>query len=226
MGYIINNYAEGLGCDSRCVENNRIASVVLLGTAAVLLHIVPLLLKDVATMLEDSEDFSHGQAYYMLDMFAILVRIDTTYTIVVTMAETTAYCGLTDESLGWAFFVIFTVIGIAGLIVTSIYAAYKMKHKHSMESKSALVIVMVLAVIFLSISLPLYIIADNQQPLDCAWGCDFHADNATLTATSSVFECNFKGNSVTRLAFMLVTGLLVLSSLGTLAIDWKIEGVI
>ena len=81
MHYITQRYGKKLGCSDRCIENNRIAAVVLLGSAIIVLHILPLLLKDIATLVKDNHEYKRGGWYYALDMIAILVRIDTVFTI-------------------------------------------------------------------------------------------------------------------------------------------------
>ena len=76
----------------------------------------------------------------------------------------------------------------------------------------------------LSISLPLYILSDNEQPLDCAWGCDSFVDNTTtIIAADSGINCNVKANSGMRLGLMIVTGLFVVLSGILLRCDKKIE---
>lgn len=227
IGYILQRYGEVLGCGDQCVENNRIAAVVLLGSAIIILQIIPPLLKDIAVMVKDVYQYKHGGWYQALDMLALLVRIDSIFTIIAVMTQTTAYCGLTDRSLGWSFFVICCIAGIAGLIISSMYAAYKVDKEHSVRSLPAMSATLVLVVILLSISLSLYILADNQQPLDCVWGCDSYTDNTTVAvATGTGIECNMKANSGTRLGFMTVTGALVLLSLALLGFDWRVEHVV
>ena len=233
IGYITQRYGEALGCGDRCIENNRIAAVVLLGSAIIILHIFPPILKDMAALVKEvKEDYKYdrGGWYYTLDMIAILVRIDTVFTIVAIMAQTDNYCSLTDMSLGWSFFAICTIIGIAAIIVSGIYAVYKIIDKakdNTVKHWQTMSGIMITVVILLSISLPLYILSDNEQPIDCVWGCDSYADNTTtIIATDSGINCNMKANSGMRLGLMLVTGLLVLLSGILLGSDLKIEGVV
>ena len=53
------------------------------------------------------------------------------------MAQTGNYCSLTDVSLGWSFFAICTIIGIAAIIVSSIYAVYKIDDIKSIKKLPA-----------------------------------------------------------------------------------------
>lgn len=228
IGYILQRYGDELGCGDKCIENNRIAAVVLLGSALILLHIMPPLLKDLATLVTEDSEEQIGGWYYALDMIAMLVRIDTVFTVIAIMAQTTEFCSLTDRSLGWSFFVICTIIGVAAIIISSIYAAYKIDQKKSVENAPAMSGIMISAVILLSISLPLYILSDNQQPIDCVWGCDSYAtDNTTMIVAADMgISCNMNANSGMRLGFMSLTGILVLVSLGLLGCDWRIEHVV
>ena len=208
IGYISQRYGEALGCGDRCIENNRIAAVVMLGSAIIVLHF--------SSRFPTSKD-DLGWWYYTLGMIAVLVQIDTVFTIVAIMAQTSNYCSLTDESLGWSFFVICTIIGIAAIIFSSIHV--------DDEITTAILFTVV---ILLSISLPLYILSDNEQPIDCVWGCDSYADNTTtIIATDSGMNCNMKANSGMRLGLMSVAGLLVLLSGILLGCEkWKIKGVV
>lgn len=50
----------------------------------------------------------------------------------------------------------------------------------------------------LVICFPLYMLADNAQPLDCAWGCDF-------VANKDMMGCEERKNSAMKLSFVITT---------------------
>ena len=64
-----------------------------------------------------------------------------------------------------------------------------------------------MACILLVIIAPMYILADNLQPLDCAFGCDTFA----LNQTRNEIGCNRVGNSALRFAFTIITFIIVLT---------------
>ena len=61
-------------------------------------------------------------------------------------------------------------------------------------------------ILIVTICLPFYLLADNFQPLDCAFSCDTIVANATISTTT----CNRMANSAVRLGFTLTTLIIVL----------------
>ena len=61
-------------------------------------------------------------------------------------------------------------------------------------------------ILIVTICLPFYLLADNFQPLDCAFSCDTIVANATISTTT----CNRTANSGVRLGFTLTTLIIVL----------------
>ena len=225
MSYILVNYGDELGCHEGCVENNRIASVVLLGTAMLVLNIFPLLLGGY-DKLNDKE--RNGKWYYTLDIIAVLLRIDIIFTTIAIMAQTSNYCSRTDESLGWSMFSICSVVGIAAIILTAYYTFQRLidqkeKDKSPVHHEGTIKVSVFGIAIFLSFALMLYMLADNEQPIDCAWDCDSFASNSTrMEAVDMGMLCNETGNSVMRLVFMGCTLALVIVSLIWLGCDTEI----
>lgn len=82
-----------------------------------------------------------------------------------------------------------------------------MKKIHDADGRIWCHLFPMLFLILLFICFPLYLLADNAQPLDCDFGCDFLAKNKTLNALS----CNAYGNSALRLSFTLVTFIIITS---------------
>ena len=168
---------------NNAIENNRIAAIVLLGSALLVLNIFPILFRDLAKILDS--DIKPGPWYYTLDMFAMLVRIDIIFTTIAVMAQTSDFCSLTDRSLGWSMFCTCSLVGIAALIITGIYSVYRINDKKKVENKKLISMSMVAILFFLSIALMLYILADNEQPIDCEWNCDSYATNMTSSYLKS-----------------------------------------
>ena len=61
-------------------------------------------------------------------------------------------------------------------------------------------------ILIVTICLPFYLLADNFQPLDCAFSCDTIVASATISTTT----CNRTANSGVRLGFTLTTLIIVL----------------
>lgn len=188
--FIFDKYGDALGCGEQCVENNRIAAVITLGLALVLYHLLPPCLHQVATLCELSESTSW---YSASSMITTIIKVDALFTVVAIMAQTTEFCGNVDLSISVAFLVISLVVGIALMIFYS-YVSYK-----SIKDKEWGWIVP-LACVLLVIMFPMYVLADNLQPLDCAFGCDTFAFNQT----QNEIGCDEVGNSALRLGLTIV----------------------
>lgn len=212
IGYIIQNYSEELGCGDQCVINNRIAAVVTLGLALIILHLFPVAFKYIDFIIINkngcnNDDWNDKTSKWNsgMDMITIIVKIDILYTAVAVMTQTDEFCGHVDIALSWSFIVICGLVGIAFMVVNLFYSYVKI------NDDSALII-LVPSLVFLALSVFMYLLADNQQPLDCAFNCDTFATNHTINEIS----CNTHANSSLRLPLMLVAFIVVI----VLALVW------
>ena len=215
ISYILTNYGDALGCYDQCKENNRIAAVVLLGTAMLTFHVLPLLIGRLDKAFETKEKqinaiktSDKARLDYAVDMIAMLLRIDVLFTIIAIMTQSNNYCSLTDVSLGWSMFFICSIIGIITITISAIYIDKKLNANDEVK-----VVISVVAVVVI-IALPLYLLADNQQPLDCVWGCDSFASNSTrMDAEVEGISCNEWANSGLRLGFIVTSLMFIVGAL-------------
>ena len=198
INFILERYGEDLGCGDACIENNRIAAVVTLGMSLILFHITPGILKKIAIM-NDWEDPETGWSY-ALDMLVVIVKIDTVFTVVAIMAQTGEFCSSVDVGLSWSFVVI---CFFAGLVAMIVYGVFSCSDKLDNAASS---IYINIAFFLLQFCFLVYLLADNQQPLDCAFGCDTFAANMT----QNEIDCNMRGSAGLRLGFMGATLLIVI----------------
>ena len=103
-----------------------------------------------------------------------------------------------------------------GLIVTGAYSVYRIG---SDVNKDRLYCLVAAVIAFLSIALMLYILADNEQPIDCEWKCDSYTRNETIARVN----CNIRGNSGMRFGFMTLALTLIIASLILLGCDMGAE---
>ena len=190
INYIMERYGEDLGCGEKCVNNNRIAAVVLLGLSLMLFHVVPATLRKIAKMCGIKQEQTGWNS--ALDMVVVIVKIDTVFTTVAIMAQTDEFCNLTDISLSSSFVVISFLVGLYAMIVNGLYSCSKLDEISKCVT---------LAFFLLLFCFPMYLLADNQQPIGCAFRCDTFAANMTLND----INCNTTGNAVLRIGFMAVT---------------------
>lgn len=192
INYIMQRYGDAIGCGDQCVTNNRIASVVALGVALLILQLVPSVLRKIADWTDDESVW-----YSTLDMIAVILKIDILYTAVVTMTKTDEFCGYIDETLSITFIIICTLVGIFAMVIHCRFSMKKVADQYK--------IVIVGSCVALAFSFILFLLADNEQPIDCAFDCDTFAANQTVNAIT----CNKRGNDGLRLGFMLVPFIMV-----------------
>ena len=157
--------------------------------------------------------------YYALGLFASLVKMDVFFTFSSTELRNTEYCSSRTVILSWTLATLLTLIGIGIIIKGGIGVVKKATKKGNIKDTGIMWCSMILIVLLLSFSLPLYIVTDNEQPLDCAFGCDNHAKNTTLSA----LRCKMKANGITRLSLMLLTLVLLSTSLSLMMCHWCAE---
>ena len=217
IGYILQNYSEELGCGTQCVINNRIAAVLTLGLALVILQLFPVAFKKVDVVIKDgieNTDWNDKTSPWIagLDLITLFVKVDILYTTVAIMTQTSEFCGHTDKALSWTFIVFCSFVGLGYMVINTLYAYTKINYDKDKRLPS-----LIPSGIFLAFSLCMYLLADNEQPLDCGFGCDTFAANQTMNEIS----CNVEANSGLRLAFML----LATGTVATLAVIWIIIGI-
>lgn len=199
-------YGEVLGCGPICVENIRIASVILLALALILYNIFPPFLHKIVKIIH--KDFENTAWYSASGMIATILKIDTVYTAVVIMAQTDNFCSKIDLSISITVYIICVVAGIFSMIVSCVSSSVNLKSENN--TKKCWWIVPISCIILI-IVFPLHMLADNLQPLDCAFGCDSFSSNETQNNIS----CNVILNSAVRLGFAVTSfiSVLIISSI-------------
>lgn len=195
--YIFDQYGDNLGCRQQCMDGIRITAVITLGLALMFYQLFPSCLRKVAKLSEIDLPKTTGW-YSASDLMTTMLKVDALFTVVAVMAQTTDFCGTIDLSISIAFLIISVVVGI---VLMFFYGLFSYK---SIDDKQFKFIVPV-AFILVLIAFPMYILADNLQPLDCAFGCDSFASNLT----QNDLGCNEVANSALRLCFTLAAFLIV-----------------
>ena len=196
--YIMQNYSEELGCGEQCVVNVRIAAVVTLGLALIILQLFPVTFSQLDFFIKDqcSSDWNDETSVWNngMEMITIIVKVDILYTAVAVMTQTNEFCGHIDVALSGSFIAICMVAGIAFMVVNFFYSWVKIDEDSAIR-------ILVPSLFLLMFTLCLYLLADNQQPLDCGFNCDTFAANQTLNEIA----CDAQTNSGVRFAFMLLS---------------------
>ena len=204
INYILRNYGDGLNCGQQCIENNRIAATFTLALSLMFHHLFPPCLSKIASRLEMHQP---TQWYSASSMFTTILKVDALFTVVAMMLQTTGCCSKMDQAVSAIFLVICVVVGIIVMIVHGVTSHHSIKDK-----KSKYKFIVPFSCILLVIIAPIYMLADNHQPLDCAFGCDTFAtfasnlecDTFASNQTRNETGCNKVGNSGLRLGLISV----------------------
>lgn len=199
---IMQKYGNDIGCGETCQESNRVAAIVFLGTALIFLNTIPILHEATKNKFDlESNDVWN----YVLNVITILVSINTIYSTVASLIPTSIHCTVFVVTLSSIFIILATVIGwasIIGLLWDTSYA----KAYEDIECPKLFIFPLLL-------SLPLYLLSDNQLPIDCAFDSDPSGSNTTMTNDGDL-DINYNNNSdnILRLIFTGITGTAVLIS--------------
>lgn len=191
---VLETYHKELGCNEQCLRNNRIAATVTLGLALTALQFIPHLLHDIMGWEENKQ----STWYLALDMIITITKIEVLYTAVAIMTQTNEYCGHIDRNLSISFIVICSFLGVFIMISKCFHV-----RREEIDKK----ITLSLACVFSVVGFLPYLLADNSQPLDCAFGCDFRAINQTR---DEQIRCNEKGVSILKLVLMIISFIIIL----------------
>ena len=206
--FVVQNYGGDIGCNFECIRNNRIFSVLCLGIALIIRHLVNHVFKDFGILCNYNDGVDTEEPVteatmpwtHVLKMFSDIHKMDTLYTAVALAAQSAEFCSYIDVSLSWSLYIVCCAAGILSLIIRGVLALKYEDHDYSKAQAISTIICVILCII-----LPLYLLTDNEQPFDCAFGCDSFATNVTGIIPPHVGEnCNLKADFGTRFALMVI----------------------
>lgn len=188
---IMQLFGSELGCGPTCRLNNRIAAIIASGTALLIIKKYPGVQMQFHSIVGYKDK---AQVWFSAaEMIVLFVIFDALFNTVVAAAqETGRSCGAEDIGVEVAFLVILVVVGALFVTINCIFAIKKSDKKvHPLICVTYIVVL---------ISLPLFLLANNRQPLDCAFGCHTLGRNAT----GSVDGCNSAGAGGLRLVILIL----------------------
>ncbi len=197
---LVENYGSAVGCDSTstCGANSRILSSFALGIALIIFNIVPSVTKGVLKLLKLKRKPTSLIAnkipdwFAAIDMITMFVKINTLYSAIVSMVQSTEFCNNTEIATSTTFLLVCIILGFFAEVVYFMNA--RVTNKDNSKLYTGLVSFTFAAML---LCLPLYLLADNRQPLNCAFGCDTFASDLTLNDLS----CNTIANEAVRIGF-------------------------
>ena len=204
INQLIGRYSKEL-CDNKCLERINTSARVTLGLSLTIFHALPYTSQKMFKIMNKSiEEDEETVWLYALNITTTVVKIDSIYTVVTT-AITDEFCSDAHKHTGWIFFVI---IFLCGSIMKIIDSLHPIKNRENNKDGICIGITSFVSIICLF----LYLLADNTQPIDCAFGCNFNTltnysfeCNTSSNMTEMEGSCNITGNSTLRLVFMIVT---------------------
>ncbi len=122
------------------------------------------------------------------------------------MTQSSDFCSSTEIAASSSFLSVCFVLGIASESIDYFYALDTNVRNKKYIDQSFNQLVTVGMILIVTICLPFYLLADNFQPLDCAFSCDTIVANATI----NTIRCNQTANSGVRLGFTLTTLIIVI----------------
>ena len=210
FGYVLPQYADALNCSDVCQRGVEVTRQAALGTAIIIIHSIPVLDRDATYGNKYEEEYK--SLHYTLNVIAVLIKIDMIYSIVTAVVQSDADCSTTNEALTYSFFVIATVIGWISIIIQSIVG------KDVLHKDVKIGCTTVFGIILLLISLPMFLLSDNRQPLDCGFGCVVISNDTDGNMTSAD-ACNYAKHSLS-LAFIVFVAFSVLYVV--CVVGWKL----
>ena len=208
---ILSGFSSELNCDAGCIESAQIASVYFLFVALTSFVFLPEIFRKANKILDDTYNVHHIRKdlykeyhvqYLVIRMLALVLDFDTIYTGVWEFAfENSEDCD-TDDILGssacvltgWVTWIIYTITYIYYL--TSIRISIKSCTNEGKVRCCLNGLYFVTLALFFTTFFPLYLLADNVEPLSC--GRD---DIGNTSLTLSLFEAR-SGVLETRIAFV------------------------
>ena len=211
VAQIFIDYGQELNCGPDCISNNNIAATISSGCALLLFIEYPTCLHRIAK-LRGLKETKTGW-FSASGMIALFIKLDALFnTVVIATADIDDFCNEVDIAINVSFLIICVLTGIVLMTVNSFYAAHLLKKSDHKQYAW----ISYLALVILSICLPLFLLTNNPQPLDCAFRCDSFSKNQTLQK----IECDQQSSSGMRLGLSTVI-LAVVGSLSLLLLGCK-----
>lgn len=201
IDYVMYQYGEVLGCYQGCYNNIKTSALIFLGASLTCYHLFPPLVKKFIKLIKENDDDDDNDDNQnkntiknFADIMAVIPKVDVMFTAVM-IATQTNQCDKAGLTFSSSFITVSIVLGIF-LIICHCICAF-----HDKYFVFLIVLSCVLALVF-----PFYMLADNVQPFNCAFGCNYLATNVTAE-----FEgCNAKLNSGIRFFLMTFVFLVII----------------
>ncbi len=173
--------ARVLNCDETCVSDNETFAFLCLGVALIIFHIAPPMFEKCYKLIINEENVEVKSPWVLaVSMIAVIARIDMLYSVVFEKAHLHSIdmlysekahlqqdsCLVADVVSSWIFVVISVTFGSVAITVHCVHALRADRGKSPYLKPLA-----IFSLVTILLSFPLYILADNTQPLNHVFKC-------------------------------------------------------
>jgi hypothetical protein len=220
---IMDIYGDELKCGETCARNIKFSASVMLAIGLLLFFITPGIIERFKkTGYDGFTRWSHT----VLDVSQVIIQLNAIYSEVSIIIDTSESCTSTNQGLSITLIVFTSFVGLIYLGFLYFYTFSTMKPPGSDDTKvqvRSFGLTFVAIVICAMVSLVLHILAQNTQPIGCAFGCDDMNLGRNINATVINSECDMLIFGIANLVFSVFSPLFFLAvfflALGTQKCD-------
>ena len=222
---LVNRYGSELGCGEVCRQNNNIAGIISLGVALLIFKLGTKIWENIynywyRTEIERGDEPKSEESKFLLwptEMITYVVKIDAVYSALLAMEQSSDPCSEFHLSVSISLLVICVVAWIPASFTYSL-SAYEFPQK-----KIQYICPSICPSIFASLTLVLYMLADNDLPLGCAFKCDapVNATDKCMTTTMDDLSCRDPINYWIRFVFMAVALISIIAAIACICFQYQ-----
>lgn len=191
---LVELYGGQVGCSGdTCVNNNKAAAAFFLAIALLLFFVTP---EIIQRFIHISDKTWTTWWYIILDISAVIIKLNTVYSEVSIIIDTDEPCSSRDKNLN-GFLIVFTVlIGVAYFFFYFYYLTGTVEIENPQEVSYFTWVGYILSVIvFSTCCLLMFILTDNLLPLGCGFNCN--KLNITMIVMDMT-KCDLQGFGITN----------------------------
>ena len=227
IGIIFAFYGQYLNCDDECRDILIEMSHTLIIFSILMLTLTPPFVNKINVLtihvvkdtdsIKKNKDRLWSPWKILAQSLALMLELDAWFTAVSGIPEKEApiHCPIYQMFLEWSLFVISLIIWAILLVVIGlpgIIKAYRTKE----NGHKAVILFIILALIWVASGG--YILADNTQPLGCAFGC--YTDLPYLNINDTSIDCHYEAFHSTRATILFIILIFSTSLTITLIVHW------
>lgn len=195
-------HGQELRCGDTCTGIWRAVAMICLGSALAYFNLIPPCLDRIFKFYQFKD--MHSDWFSSTAMIATFIKIDALFNTVNLAAERAdQQCSSFTVAITTVFIILCIVWGL-GLMVSHFIFSLAMLRMKQNDRHAGRQVVFITSFVILFICFPPYLLTDNRQPLDCAFGCGAYIHPLGNATNSDYSRCNLTGSSSLRLVLSVV----------------------